>query len=249
MKKQKEAPKKAAKKEAPAKKTAARKEVVKKEKKTAPPKVKSDKLIGEKKQRKAAPDNSTLSDEIKKKIKPFKHPEYKWIPEGKYAVTAEGQVYHRGKEVKYHQDKSGIVFIRISGENRDTSMTRAYMTLCTHKSFPPAPGYKAHHIDGNLSNDNISNLDWRTSKEISMMQMQNKANFDRVSRMGKANAKLTAKEREFAEKLIQKGEHVDKIAEKLNHKVKASTLNNIKYALRRQEEAEAAPAKKEKKKK
>ncbi|MCS7004625.1 MAG: hypothetical protein NZM38_04795 [Cytophagales bacterium] len=167
----------------------------------------------------------------------FYDPEnYPWIPKGKYKVSNYGRVFSFNQECTYHQSKNGGYFIRIAGNGKNTSMMRAKMVLIAFKGVHPAKT-KAHHLDGDVFNDKISNLEWATEKEISQFRMQNPVHYQRVSQMGKANKgrkivskrnqKLTEEEVKWIKYAIKKGHSDEYILKNLNYKIKS--LNSIKY--------------------
>jgi hypothetical protein len=161
---------------------------------------------------------------------------YDWIPKGKYLVSNKGRVFTKGTECSYHKSKNGGYFIRVSGNGNNTSMMRAKMVLIAFYGWKDA-GVKAHHKDGNVYNDELTNLTWATEKEISSFRMQKQENYERVSRMGRANKgrpivskrnrKLTEKEVVWIKYAINKGHSDEYILKAIGHKVKS--LNGIRY--------------------
>lgn len=171
----------------------------------------------------------------------FVHPGWDWVPEGKYSVKPDGTVLANGKECNYHKMSNGGYFVRMSGKGVNKSVTRAYIILVTFKGLPPSDAHKAHHRDGKVTNDHVENLIWATEKEISHFRMLKLENFERVSKMGKANkgkkfmgqsrrnSKLSEAEVMWIKYAIEKGHPEDYILQSVGNKITKSGLNGIKY--------------------
>jgi len=167
----------------------------------------------------------------------FYNPEhYPWIPRGKYKVSNYGRVFSFTDECTYHKSKNGGYFIRVAGQGKNTSMMRAKMILIAFKGFD-AEKTKAHHIDGDVYNDKLDNLQWATEQEISQFRMRKPEHYSRVSEMGKSNKgrkinskrnqKLTLDEVKWIKYAIKKGHSDEYILKSINYKIKS--LSSIKY--------------------
>ena len=100
------------------------------------------------------------------------------IEESKYHfVSEDGKVFsidhmdsrnyfHKGKEIKGKRDKDGYKTISISTGERGRRITRRVSRLVAI-AFIPNPENKpfVNHIDGDKTNDHVSNLEWVTAKE------------------------------------------------------------------------------------
>ncbi len=173
--------------------------------------------------------------------KEFVYPDWEWLPDGKYTVKDTGEVFAYGRECKYHKMANGGYFVRLSGNGNNRSVTRAAMVLTVFHGNAPSNKHKAHHINGDVTDDRVNNLRWATEKEISHFRMQKKENFERVSQMGKANrgksfngksrrnSKLSKEEVLWIKYALQKGHAEDYILQCVGNKITRAGLNGIKY--------------------
>jgi len=173
--------------------------------------------------------------------KEFVHPEWEWLSPKKYIVKSTGEVYAYGKECKYHKMANGGYFIRVSSKGTNRSVTRAVMVLIAYKGVAPSKKHKAHHINGDPTDDRLDNLKWATEKEISQFRMKKQENFERVSEMGRANkgkvfkgnskrnSKLTKEEVKWIKYALAKGHPEEYILKCVGNKISKAGLNGIKY--------------------
>lgn len=86
--------------------------------------------------------------------------------DGKYEVSNTGKVRHaeRKKELKYQIDSKGYCRIRLT-VNRKKICLKVHREVA--KAFLPNPLQKpqVNHIDGDKSNNCVTNLEWTTNKE------------------------------------------------------------------------------------
>lgn len=92
---------------------------------------------------------------------------------------------------KFHTTKNGYLIASITFGSRQSKKTfRAHK--CVAETFIPNPDNKPsiNHIDGNKTNNNVSNLEWVTNKENSAHAWKNNLSAPHKS----ANRKLTEDE-------------------------------------------------------
>ena len=79
-----------------------------------------------------------------------------------YEITEDGKVFNliKGKELKYHIDNSGYVFVNL--RTSEGKQIRALVHRLVAEQFIDNPNnYKyVKHIDGNLQNNHYTNLEW-----------------------------------------------------------------------------------------
>lgn len=90
--------------------------------------------------------------------------------EGRYSVTKEGKVFTHGRRKRFlkpHTNKLGYNTVSLwsSQTNRNTRTVHRLIA----KTFIPNPDNKpfVNHIDGNKTNNSVSNLEWVTPIENS----------------------------------------------------------------------------------
>lgn len=121
----------------------------------------------------------------------------------KYLITNDGRVYScTGKKwVKLYSDKDGYLRINLSNGKRGdvTSTMVAQLVLYTYVGQPPEnmEHPTANHIDGNRTNNMVSNLEWMEHSTNSSIR------FNKASGSQNGGSKLTDYEVHIICKLLQ----------------------------------------------
>lgn len=83
-----------------------------------------------------------------------------------YEISIWGNVYHNGKLIKIRERGKNSKYLRVDLYNKKGRKTFSVNRLVA-EAFIPNPENKpqVNHIDGNVHNNSITNLEWVTAKE------------------------------------------------------------------------------------
>ena len=149
------------------------------------------------------------------------------IKDGNYYIAKSGQIYSdvRHRMMKHTLDKNGYHCIHLSLNGNQTKIFRvAALVLHTFVGPPPSDMLDptTQHIDGNIDNNDISNLMWMERNENSSKRPTD------YNGENNPSSKLTEKEvLEIANLLHLKQHSLQEISDKYN--VDKTTVANIKY--------------------
>lgn len=155
-------------------------------------------------------------DMSEEKFLPVTSKEVSGIMEGRYFISNYGNIYDSLKDASMAQrDNHGYKYVDLMTIHGTKSMRIHRLEMLVFEYNPDYQSLQVNHIDGNPSNNKLSNLEWTTPKEntdhamlYGLHQMNGKDN---------PNNKLNEKQvREICE-LIQTGKYYDtEIAEMYN---------------------------------
>lgn len=131
-----------------------------------------------------------------------------WKPikglEGHYEVSNTGKVkgLHSGKTLKPYVTNCGYSMIHLCYGNKTIKAFSIHRLVA--EAFIPNPENKAqvNHIDGNKSNNNVTNLEWMTPKENTVHAC--KTGLRNCSGSNHHNAKLSEEDAKEIKRLYQK---------------------------------------------
>lgn len=96
-----------------------------------------------------------------------------------YWISNKGRVKHVSNR---YRDRGGYIVMRVVGkrysqislrkENKSYSASVSVLVLTYFDKPRPSPLHQAAHNDGNMQNDNITNLRWATCKENNLDKVQ-----------------------------------------------------------------------------
>jgi len=93
-----------------------------------------------------------------------------WLPGTRwYAVSKNAEVIRflngKWKAVVSRLDRSGYVKFFVCESNSIRRMSLHSAVLLSHVGPKPSPSHQCRHLDGNRTNNHVSNLQWGTAKE------------------------------------------------------------------------------------
>lgn len=102
-----------------------------------------------------------------------------------YFISDMGNVYHNDKKLKPRLNASGRRSVKIK------NYKGTIVSFIVAKHFLRNPNKKIHvkHKDGNLLNDNVSNLEWSYLQEFSQKAIENRRKVFKEKYMGKKHWK------------------------------------------------------------
>lgn len=150
---------------------------------------------------------------------------------GKYLVSEDGKIYSvrrkgcNGRYLKSRPNSSGYLRVDLrKGKNKKT----VFVHRIVAETFIPNPENKRciNHIDGNKSNNSVSNLEWCSHSENMKHAVKNHLNkFPCLKGEEHPNSKLTQTEVNTIRSLRETGASAYKIAKKYN--VSSTAIYNI----------------------
>ena len=104
----------------------------------------------------------------------------------KYGITKDGKVYSRcygdWRKLRPHLDRQGYVYFTVRPESNKPKKVKLHRLLLMTFDRLPITGEICRHLDGDKTNNNISNLKWGTHVENT-----HDAFYIHKSRVGKRN--------------------------------------------------------------
>lgn len=139
-----------------------------------------------------------------------------------YFITEDGRVIRNGRELKIYKGNYSILKLSIN----NTAKTRAVHRLVAETYIPnPENKPEVNHLDGDRTNNHISNLEWVTSSENKKHKhhILNKCNGE-----NHGQSKLNNEQVEYIRKnYIPKNKQYGMNALSRKFKVSTSTLHSI----------------------
>lgn len=104
--------------------------------------------------------------------------------EDKYRIFSDGRIYSLprfdkmgrsfgGIWLKFTLDKNGYRRVGLISEQRKSNVYRVARLVALHFLIQPEGKFFVNHKDGNKENDDVSNLEWVTSKENTIHAWEN----------------------------------------------------------------------------
>lgn len=135
-------------------------------------------------------------------------------------ISNLGNLYSKRskKLLKLNHRKDGYISYatKIGGRKGNAKCFRIHRLVATHFIDNPLSKREVNHIDGDKSNNKVSNLEWATAKENTKHYLEELNGIEKLSTRRQSQATLTDENVKFAREQYNKGLSQRAIAKILN---------------------------------